>query len=1574
MGDIRVSIDRGGTFCDVIATGADGNDRFVFKLLSEDPSNYPDAPAEAIRRVLEKYEGKTIPIGEELDASRIASCRIGTTVATNALLTGNGENFAFATTKGFKDVCVIGDQSRPELFNLEIRKPTALHSSVIEIDERVTIEDYDLNPHKQKTVNIENDANLVKTPSGEVIRILKRPVEKVVRQQLEALLEQGYTSLAVCFMHAYIFPDHEKMVARIAKKVGFQFVTISSETSPAINFLRRSNSTCSEAYLYPIIRRYINNFQAGFKIPPQRVEFMCSDGGLKQADKFRGNEALLSGPAGGVVGTAKCFDVDEGTPVIGFDMGGTSTDVSRYDGKYDFLQQTSIAGRNINLSMLNIATVAAGGGSILFARNGFLSVGPESAGAHPGPSCYRKGGPLTVTDANLFLGRLVLSSFPAIFGESGDQEIDTEIVASKFEKITQDFNRQTSQDLTREEVASGFLNIANETMSRPIRNATEARGYAPESHNLVSFGGAGGQHACAIADKLGIRRVIIHKLSSLLSAHGIAHAELQYEMFEPFAAELDFKAMKGVESFLLTLKDKVTKELVSQKASEESLVFDEVLVLKYFGTDTNLSISKPADGDYAAAFTALHLREFAFSMNRPIIIESVKVRGSGSTGAPSHETSACKEMASSKRKLFSDSALRQRVYLDGSWQETRVFKLDDIPEGSLINGPAIIIDETQTILVEPLFQAHILVNYVVLEKIASEEQSLKCSISRTLSTSKDTLSPIQLSVFAHRFMAIAEQMGNTLQRTSISSSIKERLDFSCAIFSPEGKLVANAPHIPIHLGSMQFAVQAQHRHWSGKLKPGDVLLTNHPSWGGTHLPDLTVVTPVFVGDQIAFYVASRGHHTDIGGMGITSMMPESRSLWEEGIIVPSMKIVSSGEFLESEVRAAFEKVGTYPGCSATRRIQDNISDLKAQTSANQRGIILLQKLCNEYSLEVVHKYMTGIQDNAELALRGFFKKLAHEHPGPLSATDYLDDGTVMKVRISIDKDTGSAIYNFAGSGPQMWGNYNCPISITHSAIIYSIRCLVNLEIPLNEGCLAPCDIRVPLGSILNPTPTVAICGSTLASQRVIDLVLRAFGRFGASQGCANALGWGMGGKNPVTGKTEPGWNYGESIGGGVGAGEGYNGASGVHVHSTNTRQTDSEVIEKRTAVLVRRYGIREGSGGKGRWRGGDGIIREIEARANLKFSILSDRRVYRPYGMAGGYGGQKGENLAFKFNEQHEMEAINLGGKAIVHLVPGEYIQINTPGGGGYGTPDDEEVDPGFRVVMVRNNRILCNWKMKSKDPYLSSLGHLGGKMRLINTTTLEVEEFFDVSIPEYAILSHTWGDGEVSLQDWADRKNRRFKPGFQKIIWACAQAAKDQLSHVWVDTNCIDKSSSAELSEAINSMFRWYRRSAVCYVYLEDVPAMTLDECTKADSAFRNARWFTRGWTLQELIAPPNVSFFSSNWTLIATKSELAPCITEITGIPWSCLLKGRLSKAHPLRRYSVAQRMAWASSRSTTRIEDQAYSLLGLFDISMPLVYGEGFEAFTRLLGEIIHKYADHSVRRTFITTITSYHDNLN
>ncbi|KAF4815179.1 hypotheticall protein [Colletotrichum siamense] len=1280
--DIRVAIDRGGTFCDVIAD-IDDRDPIIFKLLSEDPANYPDAPTEAIRRILSTVENKTIPVGEKLDGSRIASCRIGTTVATNALLEHKGERFAFLTTKGFKDVCVIGDQSRPKLFDLNIRKPKALHETVVEVDERIVPADYDLNPKPFSKDALASQDGLIRTPSGEFVRVLRAPDLDAVRPQLLALREQGYTNLAICFMHAYLYPAHEDLVADLARSLGFAFVTTSAQTSPTIKFLNRSTSTCSEAYLYPVIQRYVSSFTSGFRAPPQRVDFMCSDGGLKAATRFRGNEALLSGPAGGVVGIARsCYDPADGTPVIGFDMGGTSTDVSRYDGRYDYLTETSIAGRTITVPMLNIATVAAGGGSILFARNGLLAVGPESAGAHPGPACYRKNGPLTVTDANLFLGRLVLSSFPSIFGANADEPLDAAVVAEKFASITTDFNAQTNQSLTPHDVALGFLNVANETMSRPIRNATEARGFAPENHHLVSFGGAGGQHACDIADRLGIRRILIHKFSSLLSAYGIAQAELQHEALEPYGSKLDASAEAHVADRLAVLKAKVSDELLTQGADADSLIFDESLVLRYFGTDTNLTISKPENGDYAAKFEATHLREFAFSMKRDIVIESVKVRGTGSAGSQAPESSALKELSSTTPLSPPEPQETQKVYVDGAWHATNIYHLPQIPKSTAIPGPALIIDQTQTIFVSPTFTAHILTSHVLLQK-----QTLNTPLPSSLQDpSSSTVDPIQLSVFAHRFMAIAEQMGTTLQRTSISTSIKERLDFSCAIFSPSGKLVANAPHIPIHLGSMQFAIQAQHRLWAGKLSPGDVLLTNHPQWGGTHLPDLTVVTPVFIPspatgkEEIAFYVASRGHHTDIGGKGITSMMPESRELWEEGLNVPSLKIVAAGTFLETEVREAFERAGSFPGCSTSRRLADNISDLKAQTSANQRGITLLRKLCAEASLPVVHKYMGAIQNNAELAVRSFFKAVAARNGGrPLEATDYLDDGTPMRVKISIDPETGSAVYDFEGSGPQMWGNYNCPISICHSAIIYTVRCLVDVDIPLNEGCLAPVEIRVPPGSVLNPGPRAAICGSTLASQRVIDVILRAFGRCAASQGCANSFGWGMGGKDPATGVVTKGWNYGESIGGGVGAGDGYEGEHSTHVHSTNTKQTDAEVVEKRTAVLVRKYEIRRGSGGQGRWRGGDGITREVEARVPLKFSILSDRRVYRPYGMGGGGPGMRGENFAFlKGEDGGEMERINLGGKAIVNLGVGEYVQVNTPGGGGFGGDEVEDRHRGY--------------------------------------------------------------------------------------------------------------------------------------------------------------------------------------------------------------------------------------------------------------------------------------------------------
>ncbi|KAM0330761.1 hypothetical protein ACHAQA_003715 [Verticillium albo-atrum] len=1249
MADINISIDRGGTFCDVIAW-IKGREPVIFKLLSEDPVNYTDAPTEAVRRVLEVAEGKPVPKGGKIDGSRI----------------------------GFGDVCVIGDSHRPELFNLDIRLPEALHSTVIEIDERITIEDYDLNPSPLDTeAAIAADPNVLRTSSGQVIRILARPDDAKVRTQLQELRKQGYETLAISFMHGSLYPDHEDLVARIARELGFRHVTTSSKTSPSIKFLDRTNSTCSEAYLYPVIKSYVDGFKHGFDVLPQRLDFMSSDGGLKSAEMFRGNEALVSGPAGGVVGTARsCFDTEDSTPLIGFDMGGTSTDVSRFDGQYDYLSQTTIAGRTITVPMLNIATVAAGGGSILFARNGLLAVGPDSAGAHPGPACYRKGGPLTVTDANLFLGRLVLSSFPAIFGDNADQPPDLETVTRKFRDMTDNFNAQTAQQLTPEEVAHGFLDIANETMSRPIRNTTEARGFAPEKHNLVSFGGAGGQHACAIANKLGIARIMIHKWSSLLSAYGISQAELQSETAVPFTGKLTGDYLTKVETHLASLRATLERELVAQGANAESIEFDESLVLKYFGTDTTLTIPKPADGDYKTAFETVHLREFAFSMTRDIIIEAVKVRGTGSSTVDREvHVSASREKVAIKEFRSPTPAKTQRVYVGNAWQDADVFRLEELPAGSVVDGPAMVIDETQTIWVEPDFQAFTLTNHVLLESRAAAADAsnftagLLTSSAPPATPALDSLNPIRLSVFAHRFMSIAEQMGNTLQRTSISASIKERLDYSCAVFSPDAKLVANAPHIPIHLGSMQFAIQAQHKHWAGRLRDGDVLMTNHPQWGGTHLPDITVVTPVFVDDAVAFYVASRGHHTDIGGKGITSMMPESRALWEEGLSVKSMKIVSGGDFLEDHVRAAFEKAGSYPGCSVSRRLADNISDLKAQASANQRGKVLLRRLCGEYGVGEVHRYMEGIQGNAEAAVRDVFRQVAKAHPEPLRATDYFDDGTPIAVTITIDPVKGSAVYDFAGTGPQIWGNYNCPISICHSAIIYTVRCLVEMDIPLNEGCLAPVEIRVPEGSILNPTPAVAICGSTLASQRVIDTILRAFGRSAASQGCASSFGWGMGGKD-AEGNIKPGWNYGESLGGGSGAGDGYIGADAVCVHSTNTRSTDPEVVEKLTAVLVRKNQIRHGSGGKGKWNGGNGLQREIEARIPLKFSILSDRRVYRPYGMKGGEPGKKGVNIAYKFNEDGLLEPVNLGGKGVINLEPGEYIQINTPGGGAYGPQD----------------------------------------------------------------------------------------------------------------------------------------------------------------------------------------------------------------------------------------------------------------------------------------------------------------
>jgi 5-oxoprolinase (ATP-hydrolysing) len=772
------------------------------------------------------------------------------------LLEGKGEKFALLTTKGFKDVCKIGDQTRPKLFDLNIKKAKALHALSVEVDERVTVEDYDLNPFPQDKNRELTDPALVRTASGEIVRVLKPLDLEEVRDILENLKLRGFTSLAIAFMHSYIFPDHERQAADLAREMGFTYIVSSALNSPVIKLLRRSNAASTEAYLGPIIQTYVANFQAGFKVLPERVDFLCSDGSLRNADKFGGNDALLSGPAGGVVGIANsCYDADEQTPIIGFDMGGTSTDVSRYDGSFDYLTESTVAGRSISMPMLNIATVAAGGGSRLFAKNGLFLVGPESAGAHPGPACYRKGGPLTVTDANLFLGRLVVKEFPSIFGEKSDLPLDIEVTQQKFRDLAAEIATQTGQDYSAEQIALGFLDVANETMSRPIRNATEARGFSPNKHNLVSFGGAGGQHACAIADKLGIQRVLIHKYSSILSAYGLSQAVLQAQSFEPYTGSFRMTALPDIRAKLERVRTKVEEELISQGAKSDTIVYEESLSLRYKGTDTNLSVLRPHDEDYGAAFDIMHLREFAFKLDRETVVDSVHIRGVAtlSTSSDSAGLIGClEETIRASKELLATRV--QSVFTQGAWREAGVFNIAKLGQRDSIRGPALLIDDTQTILVEPNYVAYILPNHVILER--TQAKSILSAVA------DDKVEPIQLSVFSHRFMSIAEQMGNTLQRTSISTSIKERLDFSCAIFSPNGKLVANAPHIPLHLGSMQYAIQCQHELWKGKLQPGDSLLTNHPELGGTHLPDLTVVTPVFIDDAIAFYVASRGHHTD----------------------------------------------------------------------------------------------------------------------------------------------------------------------------------------------------------------------------------------------------------------------------------------------------------------------------------------------------------------------------------------------------------------------------------------------------------------------------------------------------------------------------------------------------------------------------------------------------------------------------------------------------------------------------------------------------------------------------------------
>ncbi|EGR45393.1 5-oxo-L-prolinase [Trichoderma reesei QM6a] len=1277
---IRVSIDRGGTFTDVHAS-IPGRDDIILKLLSVDPANYQDAPTEGIRRILELVTGEHLPRGQPLDLFHFESIRMGTTVATNALLERKGERVALVTTRGFRDLLAIGNQSRPQIFDLSVSRPEVLYDHVVEVDERVTMEDYTEDPDSVKTTPTPQDTQLVASVTGETIRILQEPDLGVVQKQLAQVWDQGFRSIAVVFIHSYAYPNHELLVGKLALEMGFS-VTLSSELQPMINVVPRGTSAVADAYLTPIIRKYISsieaNFRGGFSSADTRIEFMQSDGGLADYRKFSGLKAILSGPAGGVVGYAQTsWDEEEKRPIIGFDMGGTSTDVSRYAGVYDHVFETTTAGISIQSPQLDIHTVAAGGGSILSWRNGLFNVGPESASAHPGPACYRKGGPLTITDANLFLGRILPEYFPKVFGPKENEPLNREIVELKFGELTDDINKDRKaaglSPFSPEEVALGFLKVANEGMAGPIRALTEARGYDAADHHLACFGGAGGQHACAVANVLGISRIIMHKYSSILSAYGISLADVVHETQRPSAIVYSAETEGEIRSQLESLAQQATEALVSQGFSVDQISHNSYLSMRYVGSSSSLMILKGHDWDFKREFEEAHKRSFGFHFpEKDIIVDDIRIRAVGHTGAKQTKTPyAPMKRIEGVRAPSPKADGTNPVYFEGSGRvDTPIYELQKLPEASRVAGPALIIDNTQTIVVAPGTTATVLDSYVVIDGALNTAKSRASAQQEEEEEEEEEFSPIQLTVFGHRFMGIAEQMGRTLRRTAVSTNIKERLDFSCAIFSPDGGLVANAPHVPVHLGSMQFAVQYQHRLWEGKLRDGDVLMSNHPSCGGTHLPDITVITPVFDGQELAFYVASRGHHADIGGILPGSMPPTSSALWQEGASIKSTKLVSQGRFDEAEVvRLLLEEPAQYEGCSGTRRLQDNISDLKAQIAANAKGISLIKGLIEEFGLATVHRYMYAIQHTAEDAVRALLRATREKYgPEPLVATEYMDDGTPIALSISISPD-GSAVFDFTGTGPHVLGNTNAPIAITHSAIIYCLRCLVSSSIPLNQGCLSPIKIVIPEGTLLNPGDGLAVVGgNVLTSQRVTDVVLRAFNACAASQGCCNNLTFGTGGKDPVTGEHKEGFGYYETIAGGSGAGPNWVGQSGVHTHMTNTRITDPEVFEKRYPCILRRFELRRGSGGKGRNRGGDGTVREIEFRVPVQCSILSERRSRRPYGMEGGGDGEAGLNcIKVADPATGRKRVINMGAKATTRLNAGESIVIQTPGGGAWG-------------------------------------------------------------------------------------------------------------------------------------------------------------------------------------------------------------------------------------------------------------------------------------------------------------------
>ena len=1297
-------IDRGGTFTDIVARRPDGS-LTVHKLLSENPERYRDASMQGIRDILGIAADAPIP------TEQIAAIKMGTTVATNALLERKGDRVVLVITKGFRDALRIGYQNRPKIFARQIVLPEMLYERVIEVEERYSAQGEELIPIAAST-------------------------EEQLGASLQKAYEEGIRACAIVFMHGYRYPDHEQKAAAIARAIGFTQVSVSHEVSPLMKLISRGDTTVVDAYLSPILRRYVDQVsrelaggqEAGGRrqeptetegewlrtdsasnsplptphspLPTPQLLFMQSNGGLTDARSFQGKDSILSGPAGGIVGAVQTSKLAGLEKIISFDMGGTSTDVAHYAGEYEREFETEVAGVRLRAPMMAIHTVAAGGGSLLHFDGSRYRVGPESAGANPGPACYRKGGALAVTDCNVMLGNLQPDFFPQVFGATGDLPLDVAVVQQQFSDLAATIQSATGNVKQPEQVAQGFLAIAVEKMASAIKKISVQRGYDVSEYTLCCFGGAGGQHACAIADTLGMKQVFLHPFAGVLSAYGMGLADLRVMRERAIEAPLNPTLLPELERTLATLITDAKAELLQQDIPETQMHVLPKVHLRYQGTDSALIVNFGDGNAMAAAFEHAHRQRYGFiAENKALIVEAVSVEAIGTT------STIDEPMITETRMTPLEPIAIVQTYVADSWEATPVFQREHLLPGDRIAGPALIIEPTGTNVIAPGWQAELTERgHLILQQLAvSSQQSAaeepreqgELKTQNSLSTPYPPLptphspDPVLLEIFNHLFMAIAEQMGFTLQNTSYSVNIKERLDFSCAVFDQNGQLVANAPHIPVHLGSMSESVQSLITTRGNTLKPSDVYVLNNPYNGGTHLPDVTVITPVFEKGEEAegrrqeageqgngelrtqnslaqrhevllktqnspptphsplptplFFVASRGHHADIGGITPGSMPPNSTSIVQEGILIDNFQLLEQGQFREEALLALLTD-GAYP----VRNPTQNVADLQAQIAANERGVQELHKMVQHYGLETVQAYMRYVQDNAEESVRRVIDVLTDG-----SYAYAMDDGSQIVAKVTIDRPTRSATIDFTGTSPQQPNNFNAPVAVCKAAVLYVFRSLVDDDIPLNAGCLRPLNIIIPDGCMLNPRyPAAVVAGNVETSQVVTDALYGALNVMAASQGTMNNFTFG-----------NQRYQYYETICGGSGAGATFDGTDAVQTHMTNSRLTDPEVLEWRFPVLLEDFAIRSGSGGEGLHRGGNGVIRRIRFCEPMTAAILSGHRLVAPFGLAGGAAGAVGRNWV----ERTDRTIEPLGSKAEVAMQPGDTFVIETPGGGGYG-------------------------------------------------------------------------------------------------------------------------------------------------------------------------------------------------------------------------------------------------------------------------------------------------------------------